>query len=264
MMGQMLASNSPPAILGRIQSGRIGWAGSLAMTTARTGLIVFVQVVVATLFRIRGDPAPWRAQAPWWTVYATLVDVGCLLLLWRQTKREGIRFIDLFGIERSRIGREALWGLLYLVVSFPVLAGGTKFASWLVYGTTQLVPSMLAPGLLSDRQLPHWAVVYSLSVFWLVWSPTEEVVYQAYCAARLQVLTGSTWVTITLVGFWWAFQHSVFPLVYDWRLVVFRFLQFLPLVVIFQIVYLWTRRLPRMIMMHWPMDLFAALLTLRL
>jgi hypothetical protein len=158
MMGQMLAPNFPPAILERIQSGRIGWAASLAMTTARTGLIVFVQVVVAALFRIRGDPAPWRAQAPWWTVYATLVDVGCLLLLWRQTKREGIRFIDLFGVERSRIGREALWGLLYLVASFPVLAGGTKFASLLVYGTTQLVPSMLAPGLLSDRHLPHWAV----------------------------------------------------------------------------------------------------------
>jgi CAAX protease family protein len=263
-MAQMLAPNSPPAILERIQSSRIGWAGPLAMTTARTALIVFVQVVVATLFRIRGDPAPWRAQAPWWTVYATLVDVGCLLLLWRQTKHEGIRFIDLFGIERSRIGREALWGLLYLVALYPVLAGGTKIASWLVYGTTQLVPAMLAPGLLSDRRLPHWAVVYSLSVFWLVWSPTEEVIYQAYCAARLKVLTGSTWVAITLVGFWWAFQHSVFPLVFDWRLVAFRFLQFLPLVMIFQLLYLRTRHLPRMIIMHWPMDLFAALLTLRL
>ena len=233
MMGQMFAPNSPPAILERIQSGRIGWTRSLATTTARTGLIVLVQVVVATLFFIRGDPAPWRAQAPWWTVYATLVDGGCLLLLWRQTKNEGIQFIDLFGIERSRIGREALWGFLYLVASFPVLAGGTRLASWLVYGTTQLVPAMLAPGLLSERHLPHWAVVYSLSVFWLVWSPTEEAISQAYCAARLQALTGNTWATITLVGFWWAFQHSMFPLVFDWRLVVFRFLQFLPLVVIF-------------------------------
>jgi membrane protease YdiL (CAAX protease family) len=123
---------------------------------------------------------------------------------------------------------------------------------------------MLAPGLLSERQLPHWAVVYSLSIFWLVWSPTEEVIYQAYCAARLQALTGSTYATVTLVGFWWAFQHSVFPLLFDWRLIVFRFLQFLPLVVVFQLVYLRTRRLPRMIVMHWPMDLFAALLTLKL
>ena len=265
MMDEMLTSNSPPAIQQRIQSGRTGWTSTLVLTTARTGLILFVQVVVATAFFLRGNPSPWRAQAPWWTVYATLVDVGCLLLLWRQTQREGIRLFDLFGLERRRLGREVLWGLLYLVVLFPILAGGgSKLASWLVYRTTQLTPGMLAPGLLSDRQLPHWAVVYSLSVFWLVWSPTEELIYQAYCAARLQVLTGSTWATVTVVGFWWAFQHSVFPLVFDWHLIAFRFLQFLPLVVVFQLIYLRTRRLPRMILMHWPMDLFAAVLTLRL
>src|SRR5258708_37217774 len=209
----------------RIQSGRIEWARPLVLTTARTGLILLVQAVVAIAFLLRGDPSPWRAQAPWWTVYATLVDIGCLLLLRRQTRREGTRLIDLFGIDRSRLGREALWALLYVVVLFPILAGGgTKLASWLVYGTTQLNPATLAPGLLADRQLPHWAVVYSLSVFWLVWSPTEEVFYQAYFAARLQLLTGSTSATIMWVGFWWAFQHSVFPLVFDWRLVVFRFL----------------------------------------
>jgi uncharacterized protein len=261
----MLTSNSAPAIQQRIHAGRIGWAGPVVLTTARTGLILLVQVVLVTAFLVRGNPSPWRAQAPWWTVYATLVDIGCLLLLSLQARREGIRLIDLFGIERSRLGRELLWGLLYLVVLFPILAGsGTKLASWLIYGTKQLSPAMLAPGLLSERQLPHWAVAYSLSVFWLVWSPTEEVIYQAYCATRLQALTGSTWATLTWVGFWWAFQHSVFPLVFDWRLIAFRFLQFLPLVVVFQLVYLRTRRLPRMIFMHWPMDLFAAILTLRL
>ena len=195
-----------------------------AETTARTGLILLVQVVVAAGFFLRGNPSPWRAQAPWWTVYATVVDIGCLLLLWRRTRREGIRLFDLFGLERRRLGREVLWGLLYLVVLFPILAGGSKLASWLLYRTTQLTPGMLAPGLLYDRQLPHWAVVYSLSVFWLIWSPTEEVIYQAYCAARLQVLTGSTWATVTVVGFWWVLQHSMFPLVFDWRLIVFRFL----------------------------------------
>jgi hypothetical protein len=265
MLDEMLTSNSPPAIQQRIQAGHIGWAGPLVLTTARTALILLVQTVVATAFLVHGDPSPWRAQAPWWTVYATPVDLGCLLLLSRQARREGIRLVDLFGIERSQLGREILWGLLYFVVLYPIAAGfGSKFASWLVYGTTQLTPHMLAPGLLSERQLPHWAVVYSLSIFWLVWSPTEEVIYQAYCAARLQALTASTYATVTLVGFWWAFQHSVFPLVFDWRLILFRFLQFLPLVVAFQLIYLRTRRLPRMIIMHWPMDLFAALLTLKL
>jgi hypothetical protein len=265
MIDEMPASNSAPAIRLRIQSGRIGWAGPLALTTARTGLIVLVQAVVAAAFLIRRDPSPWRAQAPWWTVWATFVDIGCLLLLQRQARREGTRLVDLFGIDRSRLGREVLWGVLYLIVLFPIVAGGgSMLASWLVYGTTHLDPATLAPGLLAERHLPHWAAVYSLSIFWLVWSPAEEVIYQAYCAARLQVLTGSTWATVAWVGFWWAFQHSVFPLVFDARLVVFRFLQFLPLVVVFQLIYLRTRRLPRMIVMHWPMDLFAAVLTLKL
>jgi hypothetical protein len=264
LTGEMMSSNLASAIQQRVHLGSIGWAGPLVLTTARTALILLVQAVVASAFFMRGDPSPWRAQAPWWTVYATLVDIGCLLLLSLQARREGIRLVDLFGIEPSRIGREALWGLLYFVVLFPIVAGlGSKLASWLVYGTMQLTPAMLAPGLLSERHLPHWAVVYSLSVFWLVWSPTEEVIYQAYCAARLRALTGSTWATVGLVGFWWAIQHSVFPLIFDWRLIVFRFLQFLPLVVAFQLIYLRTRCLPRMIIMHWPMDMFAALLTLR-
>jgi hypothetical protein len=260
----MPAPNSPPAILQRIHCGFISWPAPLALTTARTALILLVQVLVAGAFLLRGHPEPWRAQAPWWTVYATLVDLGCILLLRRQTHREGIRLRDLFAVDRSRLGRELLWGLLYLVVLFPVVAGGSKLAGWLVYRSTQITPAMLAPGLLSERQLPHWAVVYSLSVFWLIWSPTEEVIYQAYCAARLQALTGSTWATVTLVGFWWAFQHSVFPLIFDVRLILFRFLQFIPLVVALQLIYLRTRRLPRMIILHWPLDLFAALLTLRL
>jgi len=114
MLDEMPTSNSPPAIQQRIQAGRIGWAGPLVLTTARTGLILLVQTVVATAFLVHGDPSPWRAQAPWWTVYATLVDLGCLLLLSRQARREGIRLVDLFGIERSQLGREILWGLLYI------------------------------------------------------------------------------------------------------------------------------------------------------
>ena len=81
MLDEMLTFNTAPSILQRIQAGRIGWAGPLVLTTARTGLILLVQAVVATALLVHGNPSPWRAQAPWWTVYATLVDFGCLLLL---------------------------------------------------------------------------------------------------------------------------------------------------------------------------------------
>ena len=247
-----LAANDPAAIQQRVGLGRIGWTGPLALTTARTVLLLVVQAAVALGFFVRGHPSPWRAQASWF------------LLLGRLSRREGIRLADLFGVDRSHLGREVLWGLAYLLLLFPVVQGGTVLASWVAYGRLQPDFARMAPGLLVARRLPSWAVAYSLSLFWILWSPTEEVTYQADCAARLLALTGRTWVTLTLVGFWWALQHSVLPLVLDWRLAVFRFLQFLPLVMVMQILYLRTRRLPRMIVMHWPMDLLAARMTLAL
>jgi len=74
-----LAANDPAAIQQRIGLGRIGWAGPLALTTARTVLLLVVQAAVALGFFVRGHPSPWRAQASW------------LLLLRRLSRREGIR-----------------------------------------------------------------------------------------------------------------------------------------------------------------------------
>ena len=104
-----------------------------------------------------------------------LVDIGCLRLLCRLSGREGIRLVDLFGVDRSHLGREVFWGLAYLLMLSPVVQGGTVLASWVAYGTPTVEFARLAPGLLVARRLPSWAVAYSLSIFWLLWSPTEEV-----------------------------------------------------------------------------------------
>jgi hypothetical protein len=40
-----------------------------------------------------------------------LIDAGCLTLLWRLTRREGIRVLDLVGFERTRLVRDTLLGV---------------------------------------------------------------------------------------------------------------------------------------------------------
>jgi hypothetical protein len=45
-----------------------------------------------------------------------LIDAGCLALLWRLTRREGIRLFDLVGFERTRLVRDALLGLALIPV----------------------------------------------------------------------------------------------------------------------------------------------------
>jgi hypothetical protein len=45
--------------------------------------------------------------------------------------------------------------------------------------------------------------------------------------------------------------------------VAWRFFAFLPGVLVFILVYLLTRRLPPLIVAHWPMDILAVLITVK-
>ena len=79
-------------------------AGPMVVLPARIVLMLLAQALVAAIFLLRGAGHPWLAAAPWWTVYATLIDIGCLTLLWKFTHREGMAIRDLVGTIRLRYG----------------------------------------------------------------------------------------------------------------------------------------------------------------
>ncbi len=250
--------NSLASIKARAATGRIPWAGPLLLVSARSLLLIVSQAVVALILLAMHRHAPWRAAGDWWNVYGTLVDIGCLFGLRYFTRREGIRLRDLLGPMRLRYGRDVFLGLGYFVLVFPFFIGGSYVARKLLYGSSHQDPTSY---LVHGHGLPVWAIVYSLTVWWLIWSPTEEATYQAYALPRLQALTGRTWIAFLLVGFFWAAQHCALPFIPDWRYVAFRFLAFLPGVLVFMLIYLRTRRLAPLIVAHWPMDITAALMT---
>lgn len=237
--------------------GRITWTGPLLLVTGRSALMFAAQALVALVFAFRGSPTPWRSAAPWWTVYGTLVDLGCLALLWRFTRGEGITLRNLIGSIR---GRDLLLGIGLFLLVFPLFVGGGLLSGLLLYGTLQVD---VHPGLVMGRVLPVWAIAYSLTLWWLIWSPTEEMTYQAYALPRIQALSGRAWVAVVVVGFWWALQHSFLPFIPDWRFVIWRFLAFVPGVIALTLIYLRTRRLAPLIVAHWPMDITAVLMTIQ-
>src|SRR5882762_10325093 len=100
-----------------------------------------------------------------------------------------------------------------------------------------------------------WAVVYSLSMWWVIWSPMEEMTYQGYALPRIEALSRRRWMAVLVVAFWWTLQHSFFPLILDRHYMAWRFLAFLPGVMVLILVYLLIRRLPPLIVAHWPMDI---------
>ena len=253
--------NSHAAISRRVGSEQLTWLGPLLVVTGRTVFAIVAQAVVAGLFVLRRHPSPWSAAAPWWSVYGTLADLGCLALLVHFAGKEGLRLRDLVGRIRWRWGIDLLLGLMILVVAGVCFAVVAKPVSLFAFGTPQ--PYMY-PGLLAGRVLPTWAVVYSFSIFLLIWSPTEEITYQGYALPRICALSKRWWVAVLIVSFWWAFQHSFIPLIFDWRYIAWRFLAFWLAMMALNLLYLRVRRLPPFILAHWTLDILALLITLKL
>ena len=108
---------------------------------------------------------------------------------------------------------------------FPLFVLGGLLSCRLIYGAYQV---NAFPGILGGRILPFWAVVYSRFLWWILWSPTEEIIYNGYLLPRVQALSHRTWFAIVIVGFVWAIQHSFLPFVPEWRNFIWRFLAFVP------------------------------------
>ena len=80
---RFMAPNSHAALLRRREAATLTWRGPALMLFARTACAVGAQAVVAAVFFLRSSPTPWRDAEPWLPVYGTLIDAGCLALLWR-------------------------------------------------------------------------------------------------------------------------------------------------------------------------------------
>jgi len=249
--------NAVSQIRERVATGRVSWAGPLLLVCARPVLLIVTQALMGMILFIAHRPAPWSAAGDWWNVYGTVVDLCCLIGLRYFTRKEGIRLRDLIGQIRLRRGHDLLLGVAFFAAIFPFFMAASYGARRLLYGSSPDASAYLLHG----HTLPVWAMVYGLSLWWMIWSPTEEITYQGYVVPRIEALTGRSWVAVVIVGFFWTVQHCALPFMPDWRYLVFRFLTFLPGVLLLILMYMRTRRVAPLIIAHWPMDISAALMT---
>jgi hypothetical protein len=238
--------NSRTALVRRREAGTLTWRGPALMLFARATLGVGAQAVVAIILFLGASPTPLHDAEPWLPVYATLIDAGCLALLWRLTRREGIGLFDLINFERSRIVRDVLLGLALIPASLVLIFGGTYAAGWIVYGAVQQ-PYFL-------EGLPLWASLYGVLVFPFLWGLTEQMTYNGYLLPRFQVLSRSTSVAVAVVAFVWAMQHSFMPLTFDAKFMEYRLLASVPNSLFETLLYLRLRRVVPFAFAHALMD----------
>jgi membrane protease YdiL (CAAX protease family) len=238
-------TNSHEALVRQRDAGTLTWRGPALMLFARAAFAVVAQGVFAAVYAMRGSPTPWHDAEPWLPVYGTLIDAGCLALLWWLTRREGIGLFDLAGFERSRLVRDALLGLALIPASLVFIFAGVYGGGWIVYGTRS------PPFLLGNLPLP--AALYGVLVWPFIWGLTEQMTYNGYLLPRFQVLRGTS-VAIAVVAFVWSMQHSFMPLTFDAKFMVFRLLSSVPNSVFQTLLYLRLRRVVPFALAHALMD----------
>ncbi len=243
--------NSFEAIQSRFAQGRIPRYGPMLMLIARSAFILLAQGITFLLFLQLKVPNASVVIRNWWPVYGTLVDIGCLGILYYLTKREGIRLLDLISLVKSKLKKEIPLGLgLFILIAPITIFGGGMLAQLIAYGKINPV----FPEYTFMRSLPLFALLYARILWWPIWSVTEEMTYNGYTLPRLLALTKSRWLSVALVSFFFALQHS-FLMLAGFRFGFYMFLAFIPLSIAMVLVYLRIRRLPPMIIAHWLMDL---------
>ena len=245
-MALAIDPNSREMLLHRLAAGTLTTRGPAVMLFARTACAVAAQGLIAAIFALRLSPTPWRDAEPWLPVYGTLIDAGCLALLWRLTRREGIRLFDLVGFKRRQLGRDVLLGVALIPVSLVFILGGVYAAGWLLYGT--LTPPYLL------GHLPLLAALYGVLVWPFIWGLTEQMTYNGYLLPRFQVVCRSTSVEIAVVAFAWSLQQAFMPVTFDPTFMLFRLLSSVPNSVFQTLLYLRLRRLIPFALAHALMD----------
>jgi membrane protease YdiL (CAAX protease family) len=246
--------NSHEALLQRRDAGTLTWRGPALMLFARAAFAVVAQGVFAAVYALRGSPTPWHDAEPWLPVYGTLIDAGCLALLWTLTRREGIGLFDLAGFRRSHLGRDLLLGLALIPASLVFIYSGVYAGNWLVYGT------IAPPYLLGNLPLP--AALYGVLVWPFIWGLTEQMTYNGYLLSRFQVVCRSTSAAVAVVALVWSAQHSFMPLTFDAKFMAYRLLASVPNSVFQTLVYLRLRRVIPFALAHALMDSATVLIPL--
>lgn len=235
--------------MNKIRTDSLEWPLLLVFT--RFILALILQLLVAVPYFFLGNPNPIEAAGHWFTVYGTLIDIGCLLLIRTLIKRENLRLIDLVNINSQSFLGTVRTSIGYTALFLPLSVIGMSISSFLLFGTP--VPQQTMGG------IPLWGAIYSVTIWPILWAFTEQITYLGYALPRIERHVGKKWIAIAIVSFGWALQHAALPLSFDWNYIIMRVISFVPVAIVMALLYTRSRRLSPFIISHWIMDLTAAL-----
>jgi hypothetical protein len=200
-------------------------------------------IVAGVLFAMIADIS-LEQESRWWSVLCTVCNVITIGFLMTICKIEGTTYKDLIGYKKGQINLK--YTLLTIVMMLLLGVGGMYGFGFAIYGYVPV--TMVQP-------IPVWLAVINAVLLPLTIVFAELPLYFGYALNKIEDTTGNKLLSILYPMFFYALQHSFIPLIYDWKHILFRFLSFLPLMLVLGIIYYKKRKLAALMIGHSVLDL---------
>ena len=161
----------------------------------------------------------------WWTVVATIVNIFTIILLIYVSKKNDMTYLTLIGYRK---GETTIKQIVILSVTVLLVGGGGMYLSgFICYGVIPYSPPMMiAP-------VPK---VLALINFFLLPVTTALAEDGLYLGCGVNVIKNKT-CAILVPAFFYTLQHCFIPVLIDARYIAYRFLSYLPLIIILCLYY---------------------------
>jgi len=173
-----------------------------------------------------------------------LFNVITILILALVCKLEGSDYWDLIGYKKGQLNFKSTLVIIMLMLLIGV--GGLFAFGLAIYG---YVPTILI------QPIPIWIALINTILLPVTIVFAELPLYYGYSFNRIKENTGNIFLAMSYIMFFYALQHSFIPLLFDWQYMLFRFLSFLPLIIVLGIIYNKKRTLAPLMIGHGFLDL---------
>lgn len=147
------------------------------------------------------------------TIYFTVVNVICFILLHRILKKEGSSIKQLIGFRVESFGKDILYGFLWLFVLYIPFVAAVMGTMYFMYGTDLINHfQTVFAGDMDYESLtrPIWLLWFSACVsliFPFLNAPIEELMYRGYAQPRFIIVYKKVWPGIIIPSIGFALQH---------------------------------------------------------
>lgn len=200
-------------------------------------------IIVGLLFAAITNESLEQASR-WWSIICTICNIITIIVLFLICKKEKTTYAQLINFNKDRVNIRYTLGIIILMILLGM--GGLYGFGFLIYGFVPV--TMIQP-------IPIWISILNVILLPITVVFAEMPLYFGYSLNRIEKSTRNKYLSIFYPMFFYALQHSFFPLIFDWKHLLFRFMSFLPLMIVLGIIYYKRRRLVSFMVGHSILDL---------